>query len=71
METMNVHDAVQAAIDPYGINGASVSPIQPTANEVIERLAKLGFEVVERPRIVFARYAEPRTGIEQYQAEDR
>lgn len=44
---MNVYDAIRTATDPYGMNGDQVSANPPSAEETIERLRTLGFEIVD------------------------
>lgn len=64
---MNVIEAVRKATDPFGMEGLQTAFHRPSATEVIDRLAKLGFKIepIEQPKL-------PRLeGIEQYQVESR
>lgn len=45
METITAIEAVRKATDPYGVHGERTAAMRPSASEVIERLAELGFVV--------------------------
>jgi hypothetical protein len=46
METITAIEAVRRATDPFGMSGQHTSAMRPSAGEVIDRLAELGFVVV-------------------------
>lgn len=45
METITAIEAVRRAIDPWGMSGQYTTAMRPTATDVIDRLAELGFAV--------------------------
>jgi len=51
METITVIEAVRRAIDPWGMNGQYTTSMRPTATDVVERLAELGFVVAPRAQV--------------------
>jgi len=46
MESISVIEAVRRATDPFGMSGTRTAAMRPSAAEVIDRLAELGFVVV-------------------------
>jgi hypothetical protein len=51
METITAIEAVRKAIDPWGMEGQHTTAMRPTAAEVLDRLATLGFVVAPRARV--------------------
>jgi hypothetical protein len=51
MESISVIEAVRRATDPFGMGGMRTAAMRPSAVEVIERLAELGFVVAPRAQV--------------------